>query len=406
MNLPTLFILVSMVIDAMGWGLMVPVAPQLIMDLTGNSLADAAPIAGYLMVAFAFMQFLFAPVVGALSDHFGRRPVLLISMAALTLDYLLMSVAPSIGWLFLGRVIAGIAGATYPTANAVITDVHPAEQRARYFGLIGAAWGVGFILGPALGGLLADISTRAPFIAAAALAGANLLLGLVVFPETLAPALRRPVSIARVHLIGSVRQLSHHRGLLLLLSVTFLYQIAHDALPATWTFFSMRQFSWTPGQVGASLAVVGVTTAIVQGGLIGPMTRRFGEARAAVIGFAAGIVSMLGYAFSTQGWMVYVFLTIGAFFGLAMPAMQSMMSRRVPADAQGELQGAIAGFLSISAIIAPFVMTQLFHWATRPEAGRGFPGAPMLLGAVMLACAGMLFVMGMYRLRSAASASA
>jgi MFS transporter, DHA1 family, tetracycline resistance protein len=401
MKLPTLFILISMVIDAMGWGLMIPVAPQLIMDLTGSNLADAAPMAGYLTVTFAAMQFLFAPVVGALSDHFGRRPVLLVSMAALSLDYLLMSVAPTIGWLFAGRAIAGIAGSTYPTANAVITDVHPHEERAKYFGLIGAAWGVGFILGPALGGVLAGISTRAPFFAAAGMSFLSFLLGVIVFPETLAKDLRRPVSIARVHLVGSLRQLSQHRGLVMLLAVIFVYQVAHDALPSTWTFFSMRQFGWTTREVGISLAVVGVTTAIVQGGLIGPATRYFGEPRAAVIGFAAGILSMAGYAVATQGWMAYVLISIGAFFGLAMPAMQSMMSAQVPADAQGELQGAIAGFQSISAIIAPFVMTQLFHWSTRPEAGPGFPGAPMLLGAVLLIVAGLMFIVAMRRLRAA-----
>jgi DHA1 family tetracycline resistance protein-like MFS transporter len=397
----TLFILISMVIDAMGWGLMIPVAPQLIMDLTGTDLAGAAPIAGYLMVTFAAMQFVFAPVVGALSDHFGRRPVLLVSMAALALDYLLMSVAPFIGWLFLGRAIAGIAGATYPTANAVITDVHPAAERAKYFGMIGAAWGIGFILGPALGGVLAGVSTRAPFVAAASLALLNFLLGVAVFPETLDKHLRRPVSIARVHLVGSLRQLSHHRGLLMLMAVIFLYQLAHDAMPSTWSFFSMRQYSWTPRDVGISLAVVGVTTAIVQGGLIGPVTRRFGEPRAATLGFVAGIVSMAGYAFATQGWMAYVLISIGALFGLAMPAMQSMMSSQVPADAQGELQGAIAGFQSISAIIAPIFMTQLFHWSTRPEAGAGFPGAPMLVAAILLMAAGALFAVAMRRLRTA-----
>jgi len=397
MDSATLFIVMSMVIDAMGFGLILPVAPRLIMELTGHDLAGAAPVAGYLTVAYAVMQFVFAPVVGALSDHVGRRPVLLLSMAALSLDYLVMGVAPAIGWLFLGRVIAGIAGATYPTANAVISDVHPVESRGRFFGMVGAAWGVGFIAGPALGGLLAHFSTRTPFFVAAGLAAANLLLGFVVFPETLPAELRRPIVIARAHLAGSIRHLRKYRGLSLLLLVIFLFQIAHDTLPTTWAFFTMKQFEWTPGQVGLSLAVVGLTTAIVQGALIGPILQRLGEARSAGIGFAVGVVSMVGYAFATQGWMAYVLITIGAFFGLTMPAMQSMMSSRVPANAQGELQGSIAGLQSVSAIIAPFVMTQLFQWATRPAAGVGFPGAPMLLGAVMLAGAWLMFVVAMRR---------
>lgn len=398
MNLATLFVIVSMFIDAMGFGLIAPVAPRLIMQLTGTDLAGAAPIAGYLMVAYALMQFLFAPVIGALSDRFGRRPVLLMSMAALALDYLLMSVAPTISWLFLGRIIAGIAGAIYPTANAALSDLHPPEQRARYFGLLGAAWGVGFIVGPAIGGLLAGFSTRTPFYVAAGLAAVNLVLGLSVFPETLAIALRRPFVVARANLIGALVQLRQHPGLPLLLGVIFLYQIAHDALPSTWTFFSMRQFDWTPQQVGLSLAMVGLSTAIVQGALIGPIIKRIGEARAVRYGFIAGAISMAGYAFAPSGWMMYPLIAVGAFFGLAMPAMQSMMSREVSANAQGELQGAMAGVQSISAVIAPLVMTQLFHWATRPTAVTAFPGAPMLLAAVMLTCAAILFVYGMRRL--------
>ncbi len=388
-----------MVIDSIGFGLILPVAPRLIMQLTGSDLNQAAPIAGYLMVTYAIMQFLFAPVLGALSDHFGRRPVLLASMAALTIDYLLMSIAPTIAWLFIGRLIAGVAGATYPTANAVISDVHEPDQRARYFGMMGAAWGIGFIAGPALGGLLAGFSTRTPFYAAAAFASINFLLGVIVFPETLSTTLRRPISIARAHLIGAVSELRQYKGLVLLLVVVFLYQIAHDALPATWSFYTMRQFSWTPQQIGLSLALVGVTTALVQGALIGPIIHKIGEANAARVGFVVGILSMTGYAFATTNWMVYLLICFGAFFGLAMPSMQSMMSRQVPANAQGELQGAITGFQSVSAIIAPFVMTQLFHWATRPQTGHGFPGAPMLLGAIMLTASGLLFALAMRRIR-------
>ncbi len=389
-----------MFIDAMGFGLIFPVAPQLIMELTGTDLTAAAPIAGYLMVAYAIMQFLFAPVVGALSDRFGRRPVLLASMAALTIDYLLMSASPTIVWLFAGRLISGIAGATYPTANAVISDLHPPDQRTRFFGLIGAAWGIGFIAGPAIGGLLSGFSTRMPFYVAAGLAFSNFLLGLMVFPETLRQDLRRPLAVARINLVGAIRDLRKYPGLILLLAVTFLYQIGHDALPSTWAFFSMSQFSWNAQQVGLSLAAIGLSSAIVQGLMIGPIVQRIGESNATRVGFAAGVVSLAGYAFASNDWTIYCLIGIGAFFGLAMPAMQSMMTRCVPANAQGELQGAIAGLQSASAVIAPLVMTQLFSWATRPAAGQGFPGAPMLLGAAILACAWLLFAVAMRRLQT------
>lgn len=388
----TIFIVVSMFIDAMGIGLIAPVAPRLIMQLTGSDLGGAAPIAGYLMLAYACMQFLFAPVIGALSDHFGRRPVLLASMAALTIDYLLMSVAPTIAWLFVGRLIAGIAGATYPTANAALCDLHPPEQRAKFFGLIGAAWGVGFIIGPALGGLLVTYGLRAPFFAAAAIAGLNLLLGAVLFPETLPAALRRPFAVHRANLLGALRQVRVHPGLPLLLAVAFLYQIAHDAMPATWAFFTMRKFAWNEQQVGISLAVIGVSTAIVQGGLIGPIIARVGEVRAARYGFIAGITSLGGYAFATQAWMIYPLIAIGSLFGLTMPSIRSLMSSQVPADAQGELQGAMSGVMSISAVISPIAMTQLFHAATRPSLAAPFPGAPMLLAAMLLVAAALCFM--------------
>ena len=384
MSGPTLFIIVSMFIDAMGFGLIAPVAPKLIMQLTGTDLAGAAPIAGYLMVAYAAMQFVFAPVIGALSDRYGRRPVLLLSMGALALDYLLMSVAPSITWLFIGRLIAGVAGATYPTANAALSDLHPPEQRARYFGMIGAAWGVGFIVGPALGGLLGGFSPRTPFYVAAALAALNLVLGLVIFPETLPATARRPFAVARANLFGALQQLKHYHGIPLFLGIAFLYQIAHDAMPSTWTFFTMSKFGWDERGVGLSLTAIGLATAVVQGGLIGPIIKRFGEPLAARVGFIAGAVAMIGYAFAPAAWALFPAIAVGAFFGLAMPSLRSMMSRQVPANAQGELQGAMSGVMSISALLSPLAMTQLFHWATRPDAAVPFPGAPMLLGAGLL----------------------
>lgn len=387
------FILLMMLIDAMGIGISVPVAPRLIMELTGNPVNDAAGMGGWLMAAYAAMQFLCAPILGNLSDHFGRRPVLLVSLASLVVDYLIMGFAPTMGWLFVGRILAGSAAATYPTANAVIADVIPADARARYFGMLGAAWGVGFILGPVVGGLLGGLGSRVPFFAAAALVSVNLLLGLAVFRETLASANRRPFALKRSHLLAALRELRAFPVALLLLVVVVLYQIAHDVLPATWTFYMIERFHWGPREIGLSLAAVGICTAIVQGGLVGPVTRSLGERRSVYVGLLVGAASMLGYAFApTPAWLLLA-IAIGAFFGLTMPALQSVMTRAVAANAQGELQGAIAGIGSLIAIAAPLAMTQLFRSFAghNPPFGLHLPGAAFVAGALVLLAAVVFF---------------
>jgi DHA1 family tetracycline resistance protein-like MFS transporter len=387
------FILMMMLIDAMGIGISIPVAPRLIMDLTGRSVSDAAGMGGLLMAAYAVMQFLFSPVLGNLSDHFGRRPVLLGSLAALCVDYLVMGLAPTIGWLFVGRLLAGSAGATYPTANAVIADVTPATGRARYFGMIGAAWGVGFILGPVLGGLLGSFGPRVPFFAAAGLVMVNLLLGLLVFKETLAMENRRPFALKRSHLGAALMELRAYPVALLLLAVVVLYQIAHDVLPATWTFYVIERFHWGPREIGLSLAAVGVCTAIVQGGLVGPITRRLGDRASVYLGLLLGAASMIGYALAPSTSWLLLAIAIGAFMGLTMPALQSVMTRNVAANAQGELQGAIAGINSLIAIVAPLAMTQLFRTFTSatPPLGLHLPGATFLVGALVLAIGALVF---------------
>ncbi len=387
------FIMMMMLIDAMGIGISAPVAPRLIMELTGSPVDDAAGMSGWLMAAYAAMQFLFAPVLGNLSDHFGRRPVLLVSLASLVIDYLIMGLAPTIAWLFVGRILAGSAAATYPTANAVIADVIPGDERARYFGMLGASWGVGFVLGPALGGLLGGYGSRVPFFAAAALVSLNLLLGLVVFRETLAAQNRRPFALKRSHMLAALRELRVYPVAMLLLVVVLLYQIAHDVLPATWTFYMIERFHWSPGQIGLSLTAVGVCTAIVQGGLVGPITRRLGEARSVYLGLLVGAVSMLGYALAPTPLWLLLAIAVGAFFGLTMPALQSVMTRSVAANAQGELQGAIAGIGSLIAIGAPLAMTQLFRnfASANPSFGLHLPGAAFIAGALVLLVAVVFF---------------
>jgi DHA1 family tetracycline resistance protein-like MFS transporter len=393
------FILLLMLIDAMGIGISVPVWPRLIMELTGSVVAGAAGMSGVLMAAYAVMQFLFAPVLGNLSDRFGRRPVLLGSLAALFIDYLIMGLAPNMGWLFVGRILAGSAGATYPTANAVIADVTPGAGRARYYGMIGAAWGVGFILGPVFGGLLGGFGSRVPFFAAAGLVVLNLVLGLVVFRETLGLENRRPFALRRSHLLAALRELRAYPVALLLLVVVVLYEIAHDVLPATWTFYMVERFHSSPREIGLSLAAVGVCTAIVQGGLVGPITRRLGEARSVYLGLLVGAASMLGYAFApTLPWLLAA-IAAGSFIGLTMPAVQSVMTRNVAANAQGELQGAIAGIGSLIAIVAPVAMTQLFRSfaSANPPFGWHLPGAAFIAGALVLVAAVFFFRRAMAR---------
>ena len=396
MNGALIFILMAMFIDAMGIGIIAPVAPQLIMSLTHVNVSEAARFGGWLMVSYAAMQFLFAPVLGNLSDRFGRKPVLLGSLGALTIDYLLMGFAPSIVWLFVGRLIAGVAGATYGTANAAIADFVPAEERAKFYGLLGAAWGVGFVIGPVIGGLLGGYGARVPFWVAAGLAAISFALGALVFRETLAREKRRPFKWQRANLLGGIRHLRAYPVLMPLLGVVFCYQIAHDTLPSTWMYFTMARFNWGPREVGLSLTAVGVATAVVQGGLIGPLIKRLGERRSVLLGLSCGAAAFTGYALSSQVWMLLLSIAIGAFFGLVMPALTSQMTRAVPADSQGELQGAIASIGSFTAIFAPFLMTQLFAYFTAADRAVTFPGAPFAAAAALLSVCLVIFALNRY----------
>lgn len=378
----------ALFIDSLGIGIIIPIAPQLVMELSGASLAEAAPIAGWLTLAYASMQFIFSPILGNLSDRYGRKPILLASLAALSVDYILMGLAPTLAWLFIGRIIAGIAGATFATANAVVADLIPPAERAKYFGLNGAAWGMGFIVGPIVGGLLGGYGSRIPFFAAAAFTALNFLIAILVLRETLPATQRRAFSVRRANVIGALKSLRVIPGAVVLLVVLFFYQIGHDTLPSTWTWTVMAKFGWTERDVGLSLAALGLGTAIVQGGLVGMFTRKLGEHRTAIIGMTGGALGFLGYAFASSPTMLFASIPLGCLLGLTMPSIRAMLSRQVPANAQGELQGAISGIVSFTAIVAPFAMTHLFSIATsRFEfAGASFFAAAFVLlaGAVML----------------------
>lgn len=378
----------ALFIDSLGIGIIIPIAPQLVMELSGATLADAAPIAGWLTLAYASMQFVFSPILGNLSDRYGRKPILLASLAALSVDYVLMGLAPTLAWLFVGRIIAGIAGATFATANAVVADLIPPAERAKYFGLNGAAWGMGFIVGPVVGGLLGGYGARVPFFAAAAFTALNLLIAILVLRETLPTTQRRAFSVHRANVIGALKSLRMIPGAVVLLIVLFFYQIGHDTLPSTWTWTVMAKFGWTERDVGLSLAALGLGTAIVQGGLVGIFTRRLGEHRTAIIGMTGGALGFLGYAFASSPAMLFASIPLGCLLGLTMPSIRAMLSRQVPANAQGELQGAISGIVSFTAIVAPFAMTHLFSIATSrfDFAGAAFFAAAFVLltGAIML----------------------
>ncbi len=378
-----IFILLALFIDTVGFGIVIPPLPQLIMQLTGEGLSAAARYGGWLMFVFAALQFFAAPVLGNLSDRFGRRPVLLISMAAFGLDYLVMGAAPTLTWLFASRAVAGICGATSAVANAYIADCTKPEERARTFGLLGAAWGTGFVIGPALGGMLGNFGPRLPFFVAAGLALANVAYGYLVLPESLTAANRRPFSLARANPVGSFLRMRRYPVVLGLIAALLLYQIAHDANPSTWTYFTMEKFHWRPFDVGLSMAFIGVTFAIVQATLIGPIVKLLGERRTIYIGLALYVVGYVSLAFVTRGWMVYACIVPFALGTIANPSIKSIMSRAVAADEQGELQGAVASMAGITAIVAPIFMTQLFSYYTAARAPIYFPGASFLAAAVL-----------------------
>ena len=394
----TVFVFVTVLIDAMGIGIILPVMPDLIRELTDLTLGGAALWGGYLSFIYALMQFAAGPTLGNLSDRFGRRPVLLLSLFALAVDYLIMGFAPALWLLFVGRALAGIAGATYATANAFIADISPPHQRAQNFGLLGAGFGVGLVAGPLIGGLAGELGTRAPFFAAAALAFANLAYGALVLPESLAPESRRRFDWRRANPLGAARQVAGMPAVAWFFLAMFLFDLAHHVYPAIWSFYAKEAFAWSNAEVGLSLAFVGACFAVTQGWLIRFILPRLGEAGTAFWGLVVSIAGLVCFGVITQGWMVYVLIFLTALGAVVTPAMTGLMSSRVPGNAQGELQGALASVLGVALIISPVMMTQTFGYFTGATAPIYLPGAPFLGAAALMALALVPFSMGVRRI--------
>lgn len=384
-NIPILFILSTLALDAMGIGLILPVMPDLIRDVRGTGLAEAAVWGGILTTSFAVMQFLFSPLVGALSDRYGRRPILLISLFVLTVDYIVMALAESIWVLILGRLIAGLAAATFATATAFMADMSPPEKRAQNFGLVSAAFGAGFVFGPAVGGLLGEIGPRAPFVAAAVLAALNLIIGVFFISESLPVDKRRAFEWSRANPLGSLLKIGDLPNARRLLSTTFLYDIANYVYPAIWAYFTARAFGWTPGVVGASLAVYGISMVVVQGGLIRVILAKLGETRALYWGMVLNVGCLLAFGLAWQPWMIWALIPISATGSIVSPAITAVLSRGASDDQQGELQGVLSSMSALATILSPLLMTQVFFLFTREAATFALPGAPFLLASLLMA---------------------
>ena len=392
-RLPLVFILITILIDAIGFGLIVPVMPALLEDLLGQTSDVAAKWGGYLTFAYAAMHFLFGPMIGNLSDRFGRRPVLLMSLGSLAVDYLIMGFANTIGILFLGRVLSGICGATFPTANAYIADLTEQEKRTEAFGLVGAAFGIGFILGPALGGLLGSYDPRTPFFAAAILAVANMVYGYFVLPESLTAENRRKFSIARANPLGALTHFKKLSGLKPLFLVSLLYGFAHLVYPSTWNFHADARYDWSSQQIGWSLMAFGICSAVVQGGLIRWIVAKFGQRKTAILGLTFNAIGFIGFAFAHQPWMIFFWIPISALGAIAGPSINSLMSSQVGPDSQGELQGAIASVSAIANMFSPLLMTQIFAFFLSPASPIRFHGSAFIFAALLTVAAALALAM-------------
>ncbi|MGC6284782.1 MAG: TCR/Tet family MFS transporter [Polaribacter sp.] len=378
------FIFVTMLIDVIGWGIIIPVIPGLIEELISGDISEAAKVGGWLTFAYAITQFLFAPIVGNLSDKFGRRPVILISLFGFTLDYLLLAFAPTISWLFIGRIIAGITGASITTASAYIADISTPENRAKNFGMIGAAFGLGFIIGPVIGGILGEYGARVPFYATAILCFLNFLYGYFILPESLSEENRRPFELKRANPIGSFIHLKKYPSLINLVLATFILYVASHAIQSNWAYFTMYQFDWNEGMVGISLGVIGLLVALVQGVLIRWINPKLGNEKSIYTGFFMYSLGMLLFAFASESWMMFAFLIPYCLGGIAGPALQAVISIQVPSSEQGEIQGTLTSVMSASAIVGPPLMTGIFYYFTQEDSEIIFAGAPFLLGAILM----------------------
>jgi DHA1 family tetracycline resistance protein-like MFS transporter len=373
-----------MLIDITGWGIIIPVIPKLISELINGDISEAAKYGGWLTFAYAITQFVCAPLIGNLSDKYGRRPIILISLFAFALDYLLLAFSPTIVWLFVGRIIAGLTGASITTASAYIADVSTPENRAKNFGMIGAAFGLGFIIGPVLGGLLGQYGSRVPFYAAAFLCLLNFLYGYFILPESLSKENRRAFEWKRANPIGALLNLKKYPSLIGLILAIFLLYVGSHAVHSNWSFFTMYRFGWDEKMVGISLGVVGLLVGLVQGGLVRFTSPRLGNQKSIYLGLSLYTIGMLLFAFATQSWMMFAFLVPYCLGGIAGPALQSEVSGKVPANEQGEIQGTLASLMSASAILGPPMMTNTFYFFTHDEAPFQLPGAPFILGGFLM----------------------
>ena len=391
-RLPLLVVLSIAMIDAMGIGLILPVMPDLIQEVSGSSLADAAIWGGILTTAFAVMQFLFGPVIGNISDRFGRRPVMLIALVVMALDYLVMALAQSMWLLLAGRIVGGITAATFSTVMAYMADVSEGDEKAGRFGYVHAAFGVGFVIGPAFGGILAEVGTRMPFYVAAVIAFSTAAVGYFTLSESLSVDLRRPFSWARANPFGAFRSVGRLPGVFLLLVTYFFYEVAMIVYSVVWPYYGTELFGWSPGMIGLSLAIYGGFYAFAQAVLVKPAIRAFGDRRTVMIGLVGELVFLIFFGLATNGTLVLIMIPIVATASVGFPALQAILSRRVADDAQGELQGVLASLVSLATIVTPLVMTQVFARFSDAETKIYAPGAPFLLSAAIMAVGIVVFL--------------
>lgn len=385
-----LFIFITILVDVIGLGIIIPVLPELIHEVTGLGISEGAAMGGWLVVAFSVMQFLFSPFLGNLSDRFGRRPILLLSLLGFTIDYLILVFAPNLTWLFIGRIVAGFMGASFTTASAYIADISTEDNRAQNFGMLGAAFGLGFIIGPSIGGLLGEIGTRVPFMAAAGLTFLNAAYGYFVLPESLPKEKRRPFEWSRCLPWGALVPLRKHRVVYGLVGAMILIYIASHAVQSTWSFYTKLKFDWSESTIGLSLGCAGILVAFVQGYLIRVVNPRLGNNLSVYVGIAFSTIGLLLFGLAFQGWQIYFILIPYCLGGLSGPALQSIISAKFPPSEQGELQGALTSLISVTSIVGPAMMTQVFEKFSAPNATYFFPGAPFLLGAAITIIGGLL----------------
>ncbi len=389
---PLIFIFVTILIDCIGIGITFPIAASIVTEVAHVSVNQATTYSGWMMTVYALMQFVFSPVLGGISDKFGRRPVLLISLFGLGCDYIFLSLANTLPLLFMGRMIAGMCGASFTTGFAYVADISPPEKRAQNFGMMGAAFGFGFIIGPFIGGLFSTFGTRAPFIAAACLSLLNWLFGFFVLPESLKQENRRAFDFKRANPFGAFVELRKNKQIRVLVFCMFLLYLAGQVMPSTWPFYTKFMYKWSDREIGYSLTFVGVMIALVQGGLIKRAQKVFGTNKTVFVGLAFYIVGLCLLAFARESWMLYAFTFVYCFGGIAPPSLQGIISSRVPANEQGELQGMMTALTSLSTVLSPIIMTNLFYFFTKEDSPFYFPGASFAAAAVIVVCGALLCV--------------